>query len=231
MANDDCKKNAATYAADLVKKGMIVGLGSGSTVSWLIQELGARLRTGLEIRAVPTSKETERLARKQRIKLVDLNSISEIALTIDGADEITADGTLIKGGGGALLQEKMVAAASRKLVIIADHSKMVKTLGRFPLPVEVVPFGFKQVSKYIRANTSCKKVTLRKKQSRPFITDHGHYILDCHFGKITDAKKLNDLLHQMPGVVETGLFIGMASGVITGEADGSIREMSFSIPR
>jgi len=150
-------------------------------------------------------------------------------LTIDGADEIDPQGRLIKGGGGALLQEKIVAAASDELIIIADSLKLVQQLGKFPLPVEVIPFGYKQVEQKIMAAGSCKKISLRKKNSKTFVTDHGHYILDCACEKIPDASALNLSLHLIPGVVETGLFINMASRAIIGYEGGKIEVINFQV--
>ena len=148
-------------------------------------------------------------------------------MTIDGADEIDPQGRLIKGGGGALLQEKIVAAASDELIIIADSSKLVQQLGKFPLPVEVIPFGYKQVEQKIIAAGFCKKISLRKKNSEIFVTDHGHYILDCDCDRIPDVSALNLSLHLIPGVVETGLFVNMASKAIIGHEGGKIEVINF----
>lgn len=219
--SEDIKKRVGIYAADYVEPGMTIGIGTGSTVYWLLQELGNRVQQGLQFRAVPTSRQTQTLATEMGIVMADLNTINELALTIDGADEIDPNLQLIKGGGGALLQEKIVAAASKQLIIIADETKMVSTLGHFPLPVEVIPFGWKQVRKKI-GQLGCKEVTLREKNNETFVSDHGHYILDCHFGTIANATLLNQQLHQIPGVVETGLFLNMADLAITGHTDGRI---------
>ncbi|HEY1871958.1 MAG TPA: ribose-5-phosphate isomerase RpiA [Chitinophagaceae bacterium] len=219
---EETKKIVGIYAADLVKPGMTIGLGSGTTVYWLIQEIGKRVAQGLNIKVVPTSKQTAQLAKQAGIAVIDLNDIDRLPLTIDGADEIDRRGSLIKGGGGALLQEKIVAAASDELVIIADHSKLVERLGKFPLPVEVIPFGYKQVEEKIIGSTGCKKISLRKKNDETFVTDHDHYILDCNYEEIGDAAALNCALHLIPGVVETGLFINMASEAIIGFENGKI---------
>lgn len=227
LSPEEIKKNTGIYAADLVKHGMVIGLGTGSTVYWLIQELGSRIAKGLEIIAVPTSRQTEELAKKAGIPVTDLDEIARLALTIDGADEIGPNGQLTKGGGGALLQEKIVASASDELIIIADSSKLVTQLGKFPLPVEVIPFGYKQVQQKIMQSGICKKVTLRTKNDQPFITDHRHYILDCEYEKIEDADLLNNNLHKIPGVVETGLFINMASRVIIGYPDERIEVINY----
>src|SRR4030095_16085326 len=151
MSGDEIKKKVGFYAADLVKQGMIVGIGAGSTVYWFIEELGKRVKQGLEIRGIPTSLQTAELATKAGIPVSDLNNTDKLVLTIDGADEIDPHGRLIKGGGGALLQEKIVAAAYEELIVIADSSKLVQQLGKFPLPVEVIPFGYKQVQQKIMA--------------------------------------------------------------------------------
>jgi len=227
MTRDEIKKKVGVFAADLVKQGMTIGLGSGSTVYWLIEELGNRVKQGLEITVVPTSLQTKQLAGKVNIPVSDLNDIDELELTIDGADEIDPKGQLIKGGGGALLQEKIVAAASHELIIIADSAKLVSQLGKFPLPVEVLPFGYKLVEQKIIAADFSTKVSLRKKNGEVFLTDHQHYILDCECEKIGDAPALNTALHLIPGVVETGLFINMAKRAIIGYEDGNIKMLNF----
>lgn len=218
---EEIKKMLGRYAADLVPPHSTIGLGTGSTVEWLISELASKVKEGLDIKAVPTSSATKKQASEAGIKIVGLNDIDTLSLTIDGADEVDPDLQLIKGGGGALLQEKMVAAASEKLVIIADESKYVDRLGRFPLPVEVIPNGWKQVQKKILA-AGCPKAELRLINNLPCITDNGHYIIDCHYSTIPAPHDLNIALHLLPGVVETGLFIGMANSVILGYADGRI---------
>lgn len=221
------KKNAAVFAAGMVSQGMSIGLGSGTTVFWLIRELAERVNDGLQITVVATSKETANLAKAAGIRLADLNEVEKLPLTIDGADEIDPKGQLIKGGGGALLQEKMVAAASAKLVIIADDSKLVNQLGKFALPIEVIPSGYKRVEQRILQMGVCKNAMLRKKDRNIFITDHQHYILDCDCEKIPDPSSLNILLHLIPGVVETGLFIDMASQAVIGHEDGSVEVINY----
>jgi len=228
MPRDEIKRNVGVYAADLVKKGMKIGLGSGSTVYWLIEELGRRVEQGLEITAVPTSLQTKQLGEKAGIPISDLNDI-DLELTIDGADEIDPQGQLIKGGGGALLQEKIVAASSVELIIIADSSKLVQQLGKFPLPVEVIQFGYKQVEKKIMAAGLCRKISLRKNANEVFVTDQGHYILDCYYEKITDPETLNRALHLIPGVVETGLFVNMANKAIIGYEDGNVQMIDLRV--
>lgn len=226
LTANDIKKKVGEQAAGLIKPGMTAGIGTGSTAYWLLMALGKKVQEGLTIRCVPTSRETARLATAQQIPLVELNDTAAIDITIDGADEIDPQGQLIKGGGGALLQEKMVAAASRQLVIIADHTKLVQQLGAFPLPVEVIPFGWKQVQRRIREIYHVDS-SLRIKDNQPLITDHGHYILDCHFEQISDAFTLNVTLNTMPGVVDNGLFIKMATSTIIGYPDGTIRQSAI----
>lgn len=228
LSPEEIKKNAGLYAADLVKQGMSFGLGTGSTVYWLIKELGKRVAEGLDIRAVPTSQQTIQLAREAGIPLADINDIDSLSLAIDGADEIDPYGQLIKGGGGALLQEKIVAAAADKFVVIADQSKLVSRLGAFPLPVEVIPFGYKQVIRRILDSGLCREVKLREKNGQPFITDHQHYILDCKFDAIEHPLFINAALENIAGVVETGLFLNMASQAIIGYEDGKIEVIRFT---
>src|SRR4030095_13127154 len=227
MSFEQAKRNAGVYAADFIKTGMTVGLGSGTTVYWLIQELRKRVTEGLHITAVPTSTKTADLARSAGIVLSGLDNISRLSLTIDGADEIDPKGQLIKGGGGALLQEKIVAASSAELIIIADGSKLVPQLGIFPLPVEVIPFGYRQVKEQILNTGLCKNITLRKWEDEIFITDHHHYILDCEFEKIANAEEVNTSLHLIPGVVETGLFISMTTTTVIGHEDGRIEVINY----
>jgi len=229
MSRDEIKKRVGVYAVDLVKQGMTIGIGSGSTVYWFIEELGNRVKQGLEITTVPTSLQTAELAGKAGIPVSDLNNIDKLLLTIDGADEIDPQGRLIKGGGGALLQEKIVAAASDELIIIADSLKLVQQLGKFPLPVEVIQFGYKQVEKKIMAAGLCRKISLRKNANEVFVTDQGHYILDCYYEKITDPETLNRALHLIPGVVETGLFVNMANKAIIGYEDGNVQMIDLRV--
>jgi ribose 5-phosphate isomerase A len=224
---ETAKRTAGIYAADFVKQDMAVGIGSGTTVYWLIQELGKRVKQGLHINGVPTSLQTADLLNEAGITVSDLDAIDHLPLTIDGADEIDPGGNLIKGGGGALLQEKIVASASKELIIIADNSKLVGQLGRFPLPVEVISFGYRQVQQKIMNSGLCKKATLRQKNGGIFISDHSHYILDCEYEKIEDASALNTSLHLIPGVVETGLFVSMANKAIVGFNDGRVELKNY----
>ncbi|MDQ0114166.1 ribose-5-phosphate isomerase RpiA [Paenibacillus harenae] len=218
----DGKKLAGEKAAEYVKNGMVVGLGTGSTVYWTIMKLGELVRGGLQIQGVPTSRRTEELATELGIPLLDLAEVDEIDLTIDGADEADADLNLIKGGGGALLREKLVASASRRLLIVADESKWVPALGKFPLPVEVVPFGWELTRRQI-GKLDCDPI-LRMADEAPYVTDNGNYILDCHFGVIQGAERLSAALNQLPGVVENGLFVKMAERIVLGFTDGSVEE-------
>lgn len=225
LSQSDIKQKLGIEAAKLVQNDSIVGLGSGTTAKYFLKSLGERVRAGLNCRAVPTSKEIQNLATNEGMKIAELNEVQYIDLTIDGADEIDPSLQLIKGGGGALLQEKMVAAASKQLMILADDSKLVQVLGAFPLPVEVVPYGWKQVQIHIQ-NSYGIEAKLRERDSKTFVTDHGHYILDCFFRQIADPGIVNNKLNQIPGVVETGLFVNMASGALIGYPDGSLRTIS-----
>jgi ribose 5-phosphate isomerase A len=223
LSSNEIKQRVALKATRLVQPGMTVGLGSGTTMYWFVIALAEQVKEGLQFTAVPTSTEVQKLAEEKGIRLKTLNEADSIDLTVDGADEIDPDWQLIKGGGGALLQEKLVASVSRKLVIIADHTKLVPQLGKFPLPVEVVPYAWKQVQRLLEQSYKIQ-VTLREKNNQPFLTDHGHHILDCHFKQITDATSLNGELNMIPGVVETGLFIDMVSGLLIGYPDGTLKE-------
>ncbi|MET0637263.1 MAG: ribose-5-phosphate isomerase RpiA [Chitinophagaceae bacterium] len=221
LSKDEIKQRLGEYAATLIPAGVTIGLGTGTTVYWLIRELGNRVRKGLNCQVVPTSQATRDLAEQEGIRVVSLNDAGPIAMTIDGADEASFEFDLIKGGGAALLQEKMVAAASEKMIVIIGEDKHVARLGKFPLPVEVIPAGWKPLVHKILA-TGCKEVILREKNNEPVLTDHGHYILDCHYEQIDDPAALNTSLHLLPGVVETGLFINMADTLIIGYANGDI---------
>ena len=214
----NAKEVAGVKAAEFVKDGMTVGLGTGSTVYWTIRRLGERVHTGLRIRGIPTSQRTEELARELEIPLVSFEEVAELDVTIDGADEVTATLDLIKGGGGALLREKLVAAASRHLVIVVDGSKRVPVLGAFPLPVEVVPFAWGVTIRRLAA-FGCVP-SLRVRGDAPFVTDNGNYIVDCAFGSISDPLSLHRELKLLPGVIETGLFIGMANTLVLGSQNG-----------
>ncbi len=227
LTQDQIKEKIGQYAADYVKQGMKVGLGTGSTVFYLLKELGRRKAQGLHFTAVCTSVQTQRVLSEEGIEFLTLDEVDRLQVAIDGADEIDPAGNMIKGGGGALLREKIVEYNADELIIIVDEKKLVDNLGAFPLPVEVVTFGWKQVRQKL-VNTYGIDVTRREKSGNPFITDQGNYILDCHFGLITDPAQLNTDIHLIPGVVETGLFVGMADKAITGYADGTIKLIEFS---
>jgi ribose 5-phosphate isomerase A len=210
MANDQEKEAAARASLRFIKDGQVVGLGTGSTAAHFIQLLGEQVKQGLHVRGIPTSVRSKELAESLGIPLTTLDECQEIAVTVDGADEVDPQLRLIKGGGGALLREKIVASATKQLVIVADASKQVKMLGKFPLPVEVIRFSQALVSKRITALGA--NVQLRVDNSgKPFVTDENNHILDCRFGEIRDPDALARQLSDMPGVVEHGLFIGMAS--------------------
>jgi ribose 5-phosphate isomerase A len=212
------KQSAGEKAVEFVQDEMIIGLGTGSTVYWTIRRLGALVRDGLKIRAVPTSANTENLCRESGVPLTDFSEVEQLDLTIDGADEISPELDLIKGGGGALLREKLVAAASKRLIIVADESKLVTNLGAFPLPVEVVPFGWQTTAR--RVENLNLKATMRLSGEKPFITDNGNYILDCVCSKIENPAELHRKLKLLTGVVETGLFTGMANSAVIAGASG-----------
>ena len=216
------KQMAAEAAAYLVEDGMAVGLGSGSTAAFAIRRLGARVAEGLDIRGLPTSSQSEQLAREVGIPLLDFSEITSLDMTLDGADQFDPALNLIKGGGGALFREKIVAAASRRFIIFADHTKQVPCLGSFPLPVEVNPFGWQVVAEEIK--NLCPRVVLRQSASGPFVTDNQGYILDCAFGEIPDPPALEAKLQAITGVVETGLFIGMAEMICMG-AEGTVERI------
>jgi ribose 5-phosphate isomerase A len=215
MANEHEKEAAARASLVFIQDGQVVGIGSGSTVAHFIRLLGDRVKSGLRIRGIPTSEHSRERAASLGIPLTTLDECPEIDVTVDGADEVDPQLRLIKGGGGALLREKIVASASKQLVIIADSTKRVPVLGKFGLPVEVIKFARAVVQKKIEALGA--RVALRRKGDTPYLTDENNYILDCHFGQIADSDRLARQLSEMPGVVEHGLFIGMASIVLVAE--------------
>jgi ribose 5-phosphate isomerase A len=225
MSAEEFKARAATMALDLVEDGMRLGLGTGSTAAHFVDGVGAKVAQGLKLICVPTSEATRAQAERLQIPLTTLDETPHLDLTVDGADELDDQLRLIKGGGGALLREKIVASASDRMVVIADRSKLVQTLGKFPLPVEVVSFGLAATRALIEAmaqEAGCKgNITLRPDRSgRPFVTDQGNHILDCAFGEIPEPDLLSFALKQVPGVVEHGLFLGIADAAIVAGPDG-----------
>ena len=224
---DRAKRVAALRACDYVESGMKVGLGTGSTAEWLVKALGDLVRDeGLEITAVATSSRTAELARSVGITVVPLDEAGWLDLTIDGADEFDPEFQLIKGGGGAHLQEKVVASASDRMIVIADQTKDVATLGAFPLPVEVLQFGWQTTKSLVEElltgmDVVGDKAVLRKDGDMPFVTDEGNFILDMHLGRIGNPRQLAMVINQIPGVVENGLFIDICDTVIVGHPDGT----------
>jgi ribose 5-phosphate isomerase A len=218
------KIEAARAALQHVEHGMRLGIGTGSTAEEFVRLLAEKVAAGLEIVGVPTSERTSALCSQLGVPLSTLDDTPELDLTIDGADELDADLTLIKGGGGALLREKIVAAASARMIVIADESKVVATLGRFALPIEVNRFGLRAtqiaVTEAARSLDLSGSLTLRMTDGQPFVTDGGHLILDASFGRIPDARALSNVLHAIPGVVEHGLFLGLADLAVIAGSDG-----------
>jgi ribose 5-phosphate isomerase A len=216
------KDAAAARAVELVASGMTVGLGTGSTASFAVRRLGARVRGGLRVSCVPTSEGTRRLAEAEGIPLVGLENLASIDLAIDGADEADADLVLVKGGGGALLREKVVARLARQFVVIVDARKLVRQIGAFPLPVEVVPFARAAVARELGDLGWAPSLRVSS-QGTPFLTDNGNDVLDCRLGAIADPDGVAATLDRIPGVVEHGLFIAMTDLLIVGGQDGVAR--------
>ncbi|APX21397.1 MAG: ribose-5-phosphate isomerase RpiA [Rhodobacteraceae bacterium] len=225
---DKAKFVAAKRAAEFVEDGMRVGLGTGSTAAWLVRCLGEKVREeGMRFRGVPTSTRTAELAREVGIEVITLDEARWLDITIDGADEFDAELNLIKGGGGALLQEKIVATASDQMVVIADAAKEVGSLGAFPLPVEVIPFGWTASQALIEEalvsmDVMGRKTTLRMDGDKAYVTDEGNHILDLHLSRIGNPRELALVLNQVPGVVENGLFIDICDRVVIGYGDGRV---------
>jgi ribose 5-phosphate isomerase A len=224
------KRQAAAVAVDWVKPGMKLGLGTGSTAKHFVELLAERVHKGLNVVGVPTSEATRALAEKVGVPLTTLEETPVLDMTIDGADEIGPDLSLIKGGGGALLREKIVAAASGRMVVIADESKWVPTLGAFPLPIEVMPFGLAATKRAVEAACAAAgcpgpAAVRQGKDGHAFVTDGGHWILDARLNQIPDPVTLSAKLSQIPGVVEHGLFIGMAqAAILAGPAGARVVE-------
>ncbi len=227
MAHELEKENAADAAMDYVEDGMTIGLGTGSTAKFFVENLAEEIADGLMIKGVPTSEQTRQLAESLGVPLIDIEQVDRIHLTVDGADEVDASAQLIKGGGAALLREKIIANASDLMVVIADPSKQVEMLGQFPLPVEVTPFGYTITAKQVydalcRAGVLKPRIDVRAgPDHQPLVTDGGNFILDCQCGIIPDAPKAAALLAHVPGVVEHGLFITNCRVVIIGSEDGA----------
>jgi len=222
---DGLKRQAAARALLSVRDGMKLGLGTGSTAKHFVDLLGERVRAGLKVVGVPTSEATRIQATECGIPLTTLDDVDRLDLTVDGADEIDHALNAIKGGGGALLREKIVAAASDRMIVIADDTKWVDALGRFPLPVEVIPFGLAATQRamagaFAQSGVSGQMVLRKGRDGHVFVTDGGHWIIDAHLGRIEDAPRLAGLLNPIPGVVEHGLFIGLASTAILAGAQG-----------
>ena len=225
---DKAKFVAAKRSVEFVENGMKVGLGTGSTAAWMVRCLGERVRTeGLQIVGVPTSTRTAELARAVGIKVVSLDDAKWLDITIDGADELDQNLALIKGGGAALLQEKIVATASDQMIVIADAAKEVQQLGAFPLPIEVIPFGWQTTKALVEETLESldvltREVSLRMNGDRPLVTDENNYILDLHLRRIGNPRQMALILNQIPGVVENGLFIDICDIVVLGHGDGRV---------
>ena len=230
---DTAKYVAARRAVDFVQDGMRVGLGTGSTAAWMVRCLGERVKAGLRVTGVPTSSRTAELARSVGINVTTLEDAKWLDLTIDGADEVDDDLALIKGGGGALLQEKIVATASDQMIVIADRAKQVSTLGAFPLPVEVIPFGWQTTQAILQETVSGldvdgRETSLRMNGPSPFVTDEGHYILDVEMRRIGNPRQTGLVLNQIPGVVENGLFVDICDILVIGHASGRVETLDIT---
>ncbi|MGH7256602.1 MAG: ribose-5-phosphate isomerase RpiA [Nitrospirales bacterium] len=224
------KRSAALKAVEGVRDGQVVGLGTGSTARYVVLALGERVRAGLRIQAVPTSRETAVLATQAGIVLLADDAPWALDLAIDGTDQVDPQMNLIKGGGGALLREKIVAAAARELIIVADHTKTVSVLGGpTPLPVEVIPFGWRATARHLEQTGG--RAVLRERQGQVFVTDAGHYIVDLYLSKIEDPASLEIRLNQIPGVVECGLFVGRTTTLILGTPQGVQVQTKAGSPR
>jgi ribose 5-phosphate isomerase A len=222
---DALKRQAAARALQEVRGGMKLGLGTGSTAKHFVDLLGEKIHAGLDVVGVPTSEATRAQAEQCGVRLTTLDEIDRLDLTVDGADEIDGALNLVKGGGGALLREKIVAAASDRMIVIADETKWVDALGRFPLPVEVIPFGLAATRRamagaFAESGVSGQMVLRKGEDGHVFVTDGGHWIIDAHLGRIEDAPRLADRLSLIPGVVEHGLFIGLAHMAVLAGAQG-----------
>jgi len=217
---DGLKKAAALKAIEFVRDGMVVGLGTGSTAKHLVIALGKLVRAGMKLRGVPTSQETATLAKEAGIPLLDSENRWEIDVAIDGADQVDPGFNLIKGGGGALLKEKIVAASAKRFIVMVDHTKQVSVLGgSFPLPIEVIPFGWGSTARAIESLTN-SRVILRERNGIPFKTEAGNLIVDVHIDRISQPGELETALNLIPGVVESGLFVGRTNILLVGTPQG-----------
>jgi ribose 5-phosphate isomerase A len=217
------KQVAALKAVEYIKDGMTIGLGTGSTAYWAIQYIGERVSKGLRIRAIATSIQSESLARELAIPLLSFSEFDSLDLTIDGADEVDLQLQLIKGGGGALLREKMVASVTKFYVIIVDESKRVTQLGKFKVPVEIIPFAWELTRR--RLEKLGAGTTLRMANEKLFVTDNGNFILDCDFGLIQTPEDLHHKINEITGVVDNGLFVNLADIVLVGKSDGGLETL------
>lgn len=217
---DSLKKAAALKAVEFVRDGMVVGLGTGSTAKHMVMALGEKVRAGMKLRGVPTSQETATLAAQSGISLIDTDNRWDIDVAIDGADQVDPAMNLIKGGGGALLKEKIVAASAKQFIVLVDHTKRVPVLGgSFPLPIEVIPFGWGSTAREIERMTK-SRVVLRERHGAPFKTEAGNLIVDVHIPRVDQPGELESALNQIPGIVETGLFVDRTSILIVGTPQG-----------
>jgi ribose 5-phosphate isomerase A len=224
---EEVKKNVAARAAELISDGMTVGIGSGTTASYAIEAIGKRVRAGLRITAVAASFRSEMLARRHGITLIEASENNPLDIALDGADEVDTAGNLTKGGGGSLLREKIIAYASQKFYVMVDQSKMVRHLGKFPLPVEIVPFSSALTLRFIR-ELPCQPV-IRRFNDNVFMTDNGNLIADCDFGEIKDPTWLDMRLKMIPGVIETGLFPAtIVTGILIGNHNGTVKEVDIN---
>lgn len=218
---DACKRTAALKAVEYVRDGMVLGLGTGSTAKHLLMALGEKVRNGMKLRGVPTSQETADLAAQSGIALLQADEPWIIDLAIDGADQADPAFNLIKGGGGALLKEKIVAAAAKQFIVMVDYTKQVPVLGgSFPLPVEIVPFGWRSTVRQIE-NVTQSRALVRERGHAPFRTEAGNMIVDVHLTAIEHPRQMETALNQIPGVVETGLFVGRTDLLIVGKPAGA----------
>jgi ribose 5-phosphate isomerase A len=216
------KRAAGVAAANLIEQGMVVGIGTGSTAAYFTDALIQRCRTGLSVSAVATSKSTAERARQGGIKVIDIDAVSTIDLAVDGADEIDPQKRMVKGGGGALLREKIVASNAKEMIVVVDETKLVDRLGNFGLPVEIIPFGHTHTLRQIHEHGYACTLRMRHK-SDPYITDNGNYICDLEFEEpMQDPDELAQELSRIPGVVETGLFLGLAGRIMVGYTDGHV---------